>query len=430
MGRRVKDLDPGAERKEHQITEALDRKRRQLDLEIAEFKAEKEREYRVFERHLRGKSKQNGVQDAPPSQRKRDQFKQKDVAEASPVQKEEANHMQRQINSREPKQKGSESDVADLNANIPSISSLGESPVFLDRPRDTLRGREKEFQGLFTPSHLPLAGNTPANKSDISRALLQLPSFSLEDLVALSRNSKAMLSTSAETVHPPMTSPPLPPSRPLSSSVPPENPSHHRSDSTRSDTSIASLRSSLRDPTQPRSPKRVLFSIDDTLVSPSTSPIAQRSNFAQPVKQVEPIDAIGGHEKFEVVRNQNDNGPAFTRPLSNDAEISSLRAPVNGWATSLPTFGCSKESSISKGLAPAGEAGDLEHLESDDLFSFDEEMGWAGSKNPQETDLEDEHDEDVAVDEKKSKDSPKANSPHAGSLPIEIRWPGRREGRG
>ena len=431
MGRRAKDLDFGAERKEHQITEALDRKRRQLDLEIAEFKAEKEREYRVFERQLRGKSKENRVQDAPPSQRKRDRSKQRDVvAEASPMQKEEANHVQRQTGFGKAKQKGPESGAADLNAIIPSISSLGESPVFLDRPRDTLRGREREFHGLFTPSHLPLVEDIPADKSNRSRELLQLPSFTLEDLAALRRNSNAMLSSSAETVHPPIASPPLPPSRPLSSSVPPEKPSHHRSDSTRSDNSIASLRSSLRDPKQPRSPKRVLFSIDDTLVSPSTSPIAQRSNSAAPVKQVDPIDANGGFEKFEVVRNQNGNGPAFTRPQSDDAEISSLRAPVNGWATSLSTFGCSKESSIPNGLTSAGEAGDLEHLESDDLFSFDEEMVWAGNKNPQETDLEDEHDEDVAVDEKKSKDSPKANSPHAGSLPIEIKWPGRREGRG
>ena len=430
MGRRVKELDPGAERKEHQITEALDRKRRQLDLEIAEFKAEKEREYRVFERQLRGKNEQNEVQNAPRSQRKRDRSKQKDVAEAGPMQKEGANHVQRQTNFGGPKQKGSESDSADLNAIIPSVSSLGESPVFLERPRDTLRGQEKEFQGLFTTSPLPLVEDTPADKRNRSRELLQPPSFSLEDLAALRRNSNAILSSSAETVHPPMTSPPLPPSRPLSSSVPPEKPSHHRSDSTRSDNSIASLRSSLRDPKQPRSPKRVLFSIDDTLVSPSTSPIAQRSSFAAPVKQVDPTDAIHGFEKFEVVRNQNDNGPAFTRLQSDDAETSSLRAPVNGWATNLPTFGHSKELSISKGLPPAGEAGDLKHLESDDLFSFDEEMGWAGNKNPQETDLEDEYDEDVAEDEKKSKDSPKASSPHAGSLPIEIKWPGRREGRG
>ncbi|KAM0801022.1 hypothetical protein BDR22DRAFT_228611 [Usnea florida] len=403
MGRRVKELDPGAERKEHQITEALDRKRRQVDLEIAEFKAEKEREYRAFERQLRSRSKDNGVQDAPQSQRKRDRSKQKDVAEASPMQKEEANQVQRQTNFGEPKQKRPESGATDLNAIIPSISSLGESPVFLDRPRDTLGGREKEFEGLHTPSHLPLVEDTLVDKRTKSREPFQPPSFTLEDLAALRRNGNAMLSSSAEIAHPPMTSPPLPPSRPLSSSVPPAKPSHHRSDSTRSDNSIASLRSSLRDPKQPRSPKRVLFSIDDTLVSPSTSPIAQRSNSAVPVEKVDPIDAIGGFEKFEVVRNQNDNGPTFTRPQSDDADVPSFRAPANGWATSLPTFRCSKESSISNGLRTAGEAGNLEYLESDDLFSFDEEMGWADNRNLQETDLDDKHDEDVAVDEKKNK---------------------------
>lgn len=431
MGRRAKELDLGAEHEEHQMTEVLDRKRRQIDQEIAEFKAEKEHEYRVFERQFGGKCKENGVQDALQSQHKRGRSKQKNAAaESGLMQKEEANYVQRESDDRKTCQKGPGSEAEDLKTTFRSNSSPGGSPTSPDRPTQVLHERETEFQGLFTPSYLPLVGDAPADEENRCKGLLQPPPFDSGHLSAARHNGSAMFSSSAETVHPPMTSPPLLPARPLSSSVPPEKPSHHRSDSSRSDSSIASLRSSLRDPRQPRSPKRVLFSIDDTLVSPSTSPIAQRSKSAMPTEPADPVDAISGFEKLKVMRNHNGNDLAFTRLPSNDVGLSSLSAPANGSVASSSMFGRAAESNISKPSPSAGGVDDFEYRESDDLFTFDEEMGWAGNKNHHETDPEDEYDEDVKVDDKKSDDPPTAGSPHAGSLPIEIKWPGRRESRG
>ena len=433
MARRAKEPDFGAVRRENQVTEALERKRRQLDQEITDFKAQKEHEYRILERHLRGKSKENGVQDTPQSQRKRGPCKQKNaVGEADSMQSDGANNVQRESDAANPDQKGPGPEVQDLIAAFPLDSSPGGSPSPPDRPPETLRKREKDFQEIFTPNYLLLVEDTPADEGSRSMELLQSPSVNSGALPAVRHNSSAMLSSSAETVHPPMTSPPLRPVRPLSSSVPPEKSSHHRRDSSRSDTSIASLRSNLRDPKQPRSPKRVLFSIDDTLVSPSTSPIAQRLKSTMPRNPAGSVNAIGGFEKFEVVRNQNGDGPAVTTMSQRNGVgfSSSSIAPGKGWASSLATFGRAAESNNSKPSPYASGADDFEHLQSDDLFAFDEDMGWAGKDKIQETDPEDEYDVDVEVDENKSKDPLTASSPHAGSLPIEIKWPGRRDGRG
>ena len=424
MARRAKDPSFGSEQKEHQITEALDRKRRQIDQEIAEFKSRKEHEYKDFERQLRSKSKESDGQNALQNQCKRGRYKQINaVAGAGSRQTEEATEAQKE-SDREPGQEDPRLEMENLGAK--SIPGSSRDPP--DQP--TLYERGRLFQGLFTPGYLPSVGDTLADDGDRSRDLLINPPFNSGDRSAARLNNSAMLSLSAETVPPSMTSPPLPPARPLSSSVPPDKPSHHRRDSSRSDTSIASLRSSLRDPNQPRSPKRVLFSIDDTVVSPSASPIAQRSKSSTQIKATDSVDKVGGFEKFEVIRNQNGNGSAVNRSRSNNIHLSSSSVTPSAWAASLSTFGRATESGFSNPSPSASGADDFEHLGSDDLFTFDEHMGRAGRHKPQETDPEDEYDEDEEVQDKKSKDPLTASSPHAGSLPIEIKWPGRRDGRG
>ena len=429
MARRAKEPDLEAEQKEHQIIEALERKRRQLDQEIAEFKVGKEHDYRAFERELRDKSKENGGQDAQRNQRKRGRSKPKNTGpEAGSMQNEGASHVQQESDDVKFVQTGPGPEAEDLFATVQSTSDSEGSSGPPERFTRVLRESENGFQGVFTPSYLPLVeGSTPANQSE---ELVQPPFFSPKDLSAAKHNSSAILSSSAETVHPPMASPPQAPARALSSSVPPEKPSHHRSDASRSDNSSASLRSSLRDPKQPRSPKRVLFSIDDTVVSPSTSPIAQRSKPVTFKKPAECVDTIGGFERFEVVRNQNSNGPAFNSLESNGIGFPSSGARANGWTAGLLNFGRAAESNSSTSSPSAGGGDDFEHLESDDLFTFDEDIGETGKNKAQETDLEDEYDEDVKLDEKRSKDSLTGSSPHAGSLPIEIKWPGRREDQG
>ena len=431
MARRAKEPDLGTEQKEYHITEALERKRRQLDQEIAQFKAEKEHDYSVFERRLRDKSKENGVRDASQSQRKRGRSKQKiAAAEAGSTQKEGTNWVQRELGNGNALQKSLGEEVEDPFVAKRSSPSPKRSPGPSSRFTKALHEREKEFQGVFTPSYLPLVEDTPGTGGSRSKGHLEPPHLNSEDMSAARHNGTAMLSSSAETTHPPMTSPPLQPARPLSSSVPPENPLHHRSDSSRSDNSITSLRSSLRDPKQPRSPKRVLFSIDDTLVSPSTSPVAQRSKSRLITKPADSNDVAGGFEKFEVVRNQNGSGLAVDKTKTDGAISPSAGVQADGWTTSLLTFGRTAESKSSKTPPSAGGADDFEHLDSDDLFTFDEDMGRTGESKPQEPDPGDEYEEDLDVDEEKGKDSLTGSSPHAGSLPIEIKWPGRREDRG
>lgn len=428
MARRAKEPDLEAEQKEYQIIEALERKRRQLDQEIADFKAGKEHDYMAFERELRDKSKENGGQDAQRNQRKRGRSKPKNTGtEAGSVQNEGASHVQRESDDGKFLQTGPGPEAEGLFATVQSTSNPEGSLGLPGRFTRVLRERENGFQGVFTPSYLPLVEGTPANQSE---ELPQPPFFGPEGLSSTKHNGSAMLSSSAETLHPPMASPPQAPARALSSSVPPEKPSHHRSDSSRSDNSIASLRSSLRDPKQPRSPKRVLFSIDDTVVSPSTSPIAQRSKPLTFKKPAECVDTIGGFEKYEVVRNQNSNGPAVNRFESNGIGFPSSGARANGWTAGLLTFGRAAESNSTINSLSASGRDDFEHLESDDLFTFDEDIGGTGKSKAQETDLEDEYDEDVELDEKRSKASLMGSSPHAGSLPIEIKWPGRREDKG
>ena len=426
MARRPKELDLGADQKEHQITETLDKKRRQLDQEIAEFKEGKEHEYRVLERQLRGKTKEKGVQDVSKNQYKRGRLIQKNpAAEAGPCQKEvndaESGYVYQGHGQKEPR-----SDVNDLIAALRSRFNLGVSPDLADRHTEASHEREKGFRGNFRMSHVPGVADIP-DEGSRSKELLQSPSLDSGDLSGARNKFSAMLSSSAETVHPPMTSPPLPPTRPLSSSVPPEESSHHRRDSSRSDSSIASLRSSLRDPKQPRSPKRVLFSINDTLVSPSTSPLAQRSKSTTHAKPAKSADDIGVFEGFEVIKNGNDR--ASHRSQSNDVNLSSSSALANGWTASLSTFDRATESNLPKPSSAAGGADDFEHLESDDIFTFDEHMGRAGETKSRETDLEDEFGEDEEVGDEKSRNPPTASSPHAGSLPIEIKWPGRRDDR-
>ena len=431
MARRAKEPDLETEQKEHHITEALERKRRQLDQEIAQFKAEKEHDYSVFERRLRDKSKENGVRDASQSQRKRGRSKQKNrVAEAASTQKEGANWVHQESGNGNALQKSLGEEAEIPYTAIRSSPSPEGSPGPSGRFTEALHEREKEFRGVFTPSYLPLVEDTHGYGGSRSKGQLEPPHLNSEDISAARHNGTALLSSSAEATHPPMTSPPLQPARPLSSSVPQEKPLHHRSDSSRSDNSVASLRSSLRDPKQPRSPKRVLFSIDDTLVSPSTSPVAQRSRSRSITKPADSNDVAAGYEKFEVVRNQNSSGLAVDKSKTNGAVSPSAGVQADGWNTSLLTFGRTAESTSSKTPPSAGGADDFEHLDNDDLFTFDEDMGRTGESKPEEPDSRDEYEEDLEVDEEKGKGSLTGSSPHAGSLPIEIKWPGRREDRG
>ena len=118
------------------------------------------------------------------------------------------------------------------------------------------QNRRPDRQAIRTPSYLPLLDAAPRSP----RTATNQPPASID----------AQLSSSATL--PTTTFSPLgsPQQRPLiSTSAPRPDALHIRRSSSRSD---ISLRSSMRGPKSPKSPKHVLFSIDNVVMSPSTSP--------------------------------------------------------------------------------------------------------------------------------------------------------------
>ena len=66
-------------------------------------------------------------------------------------------------------------------------------------------------------------------------------------------------------------------------------------------------------------------------------------------------------------------------------------------------------------------------LDGDDLFAFDEELSSTIAPD-RTTEIKDELDFEDETDASSSKALEETGtSPHAGSLPIEIKWPGRRD---
>jgi len=224
-----------------------------------------------------------------------------------------------------------------------------------------------------------------------------------------------------------MTSPLTTPARPLSSSVPPEHALDQRRSSSRSDASIDGLRSSLRSSREPRSPKRVQFSIDDTVVSPSTSPIATRNDESVLRNPKDPTRGAKGFERFEVLkgpRGGNTSGNGVRGRDSGGSEgIATLTTSNNADSPSGnngQSFG-SQPDTILASSAGAEEPFDI--LDNDeDVFEFDEDIEARGSRATKANDEEELIDDDVGEPEKGDGPSLSGSSPHAGSLPIEINW--------
>lgn len=79
--------------------------------------------------------------------------------------------------------------------------------------------------------------------------------------------------------------------------------------------------------------------------------------------------------------------------------------------------------------SPSLGADGFEHIraeDDDDLFAFDEDIRYRDED--QETQEEKDGEEDI--EESAKVELLPTSSPHAGSLPIEIKWPGRKDPRG
>ena len=404
------------------ISQVLQQKRVQLEQEIADFTTKKEDEFRSFEqeylqafRNERGlTSRDNGVPRPETNGQPLDE-----------VPRTRKTALSLSSNLERPSQEDGDENVASVDEQdgsnhtrtMPSLSKLpqyGEGLSFSQRHE-----RESEFKGLFTPSYLPLLSNQGIGSNLDSRERRQCS----EDKQSSSRSQQntASLSSSATLpgLHVGFSQSPSP-ARPLSASVPKE-PAHHRSASSRSDISLTSLRSSLRDPKQPRSPKRVLFSLDNIVVSPSTSPAAQRSkmgentvhsttpNVPRPLGSFGPIaiEGIGGNSLNTLQDHKVQPASTFTGDGTNFGNNAGASASTR---------------SVGKiDMSPIIGGDDFETIDADEeLFTFDEDMNSGRAEVEANSDADDDP---GSEDDEQNGEALMASSPHAGSLPIEIKWP-------
>ncbi|MCJ1276487.1 hypothetical protein MMC21_004293 [Puttea exsequens] len=416
---------------EQEMLSRLDEKRRQIDKEIARFKAAKEQEYRDFEEHLTRQSLVSGngtyVEETSKTKHNRRRLRERKNAtqEERPPDSEHIQHVNGLSQSAAHETNGS-SGLSEgfhyAESDGHAFSSREGSPG----PPTPSPERERTFEGVFTPDYLPLLNKPSWTSRSNSDELLEAPHSQVENILSLHRQdlSKPHLSSSAEYYHGSgMTSPPAPPARPYSSSVPQENQGirHQRG------ASNGSLRrSSLRNPNsiEPKSPKKVLFSIDNVVVSPSTSPLARRKK--ENKRPSRKAASVGTGGEFEVIRSKPPK-----QPIANGAGLlsNSLSATPDGWSanTRISPLRWAME-----GEKKASPPEDFEHVAQDegDLFTFDEDLEMQEKKSDGEM-TEGKYEGDVEGDgEDDRKGMAMGTSPHAGSLPIEIKWPGRREDRG
>ncbi|KAL8795309.1 MAG: hypothetical protein Q9195_002179 [Heterodermia aff. obscurata] len=405
------------------ISQVLQQKRAQLEQEIADFTSKKEDEFRSFEQqYLQGFRNELGLT-------RRDNGV---LRPGTNGQSLDQAHRARKIalplssNPERPSQKDGgnenviavgEQDSSNHTRTTPSLAKLpqyGEGLSFSQRHE-----RESEFKGLFTPSYLPLL-STQGISSYLGSGERRQGSEDKQSAPEIQQNT-ASFSSSATLPSPHVGFSPSPsPARPLSASVP-KQPAHHRRTSSRSDISLTSLRSSLRDPKQPRSPKRVLFSLDNIVVSPSTSPVAQRSKMGEDTVPSTMINVPRPLGSFGPVPSEGLNG----NPL-NTLQASKIQ-PANTFTGEGASFGNNVAASASTrsigttDMSPIISGDDFETIDADEeLFTFDEDM----ISGQAEVDANSNTDDGLGSDDDGQNDEIlTASSPHAGSLPIEIKWP-------
>lgn len=417
------------------IVNALDQKRRGIAHEITEFTAMKEKEFIAFEQQLRA-AHQNTVNPEYSQQDPRTpngNTSVEDMGRRGPDQGSFA-VLETSFDSLR------ERFLANIsnhnrqptklpNGNVSSANELAQEPPSFGATE--IHEREVEFQGLFTPSYLPLlAGSSGTQKDWPSKPSLKI-SIQPQERTSSLRNSASMSAVSAS--FPPSAiaasdSPPI--TRSLSASVPGEQASHHdrpSPPSPPSDTSGACLRSSLRDPSQPRSPKRVLFSIDNLVVSPSTSPKAQQRSSAPQIRLPGINNVPRGFENVAAGKSKephmggkwdHDSATAFATNRSTMA-TGNRKPNVHAAGSYQDSLGMAK---------PRMRSGEDEFMSiglEDDMFTFDEDLDLEEFQSSEKN----EGSAGSEEDDEGSQGEPTPSSPHAGSLPIEIKWPARRDRR-
>ncbi|KAI9815445.1 MAG: hypothetical protein M1827_002579 [Pycnora praestabilis] len=252
------------------IMEAMEKKRKQLDMEIAKYKAEKEEEYRSFERDLRSRGRKPGKENDDGGGYKEvnsaalEQMPKLKAPEPPTRPDTESGKGTQPVLIEQPDHLGDQQEEEENEASETGASGHRTPP----------HERELEFRGLFTPSFLPLldSGDHGSTTGTISAPLLSPEITNVHRASTVTRDS--LKRTASEPVS--ATSPSI--VSLLTVSLPTRSPSsspHRQGPPTsflRNHSATASLPSSIRGHSQrPRSPKHVLFKLDDLVVRPAAS---------------------------------------------------------------------------------------------------------------------------------------------------------------
>ena len=354
------------------IQEVLHRKRQSLDLEIEEYKALKEEEFRKYEAEIRHVLQEQEVNGATEEKARDETIVShghiaKDIATGSRRNSDEKSHtgtMHQRLRS----ENGVKTERQDDSITTQQPAASTDIPLVTPSHE-----RELDFHGIFTPKYLPLLDN-PNRYSRQAIAKPSPPSSPISTDTHRGRHEPSTpLSSSASlpaTVYDPLRSPPQTPK--LSNSAPRPRLLGQRRSSSRSDSSITSLRSSLRQPKSPRSPKHVLFAIDNTVLSPSTSPVAHRPNRNPPISFSRLSDMpkpTAEHKDSAAERKSNGT------PSGHPVHTKSPGTRLTGQALSYPVKSYQQLVEPTTQIATSGNE-DFEDLgpQEDALFSFDEDV--------------------------------------------------------
>ena len=406
------------------ISQVLQQKRAQLEQEIADFTTKKQDEFRSFEQqHLQAfenglglTSRENGVL------RPRTKGQLLDQVRRAPKEALALSSNLERPGQEDGDKNAATVDEQDSSNQSRAVPSLSKLPQHVEALSFSQRHeRESEFKGLFTPSYLPLLSNQEISSILGNGEKKQCSGG--EQSASETQQNTASLSSSATLPGPHLGFSPSPSSaRPLSASVP-KQPAHHRRTSSRSDISLTSLRSSLRDPKQPRSPKRVLFSLDNVVVSPSTSPVAHRSKIGEDTAQSTTLNVPRPLDSFGPLAIEDYSGHQLS--TLQDSKVQ----PTSKYMAEGTNFGNNagaSASTLSVGTidtSPIIGGDDFETIDADEeLFTFDEDMNGGEAEVEANGNADDDPGSD---DDEQNGQGLMASSPHAGSLPIEIKWPQR-----
>ena len=396
-------MDPPDKPPKISLRDALSRKRNSLDQEIEHFKALKESEFRAYEEELRTQVEdQQGISttikanDTEPIVERG--FRPNGTTRPMTTNKNTSPFGTQQSLSKHStlfqSLTASKQDQSSNPMPVPGGDGSGKEE------------REMELRSLF-PSFLPLLENPQSHSSTSQSRYSHRKSLSAQ--LNLS-SSLTMLPSTTYGGHSPV----------QSSSAPRPSLGNRRSSSSPTG---GSLRSSLRQPKSPeqgpREAKHVLFSIDNVVMSPSSSPEIRRGEHGKRSKKrgitssarkaTNSIDLKG-------TDGQDNDIIAFPKNIS-------VAQPLPVSPTPYPR---SYKELIEPTITPPSKALNAEDFEiggGDPLFDFEDDVKSESRIDDDEGDLQQKRQEPAKGPEE---DAGLAVSPHAGSLPIEIRWPGRR----